>query len=299
MRVRLLKQRRHACGIAARHRSEHLLTFKNLAVLAIVVAVVLAVAGGAGWWFFIRDDAKPLTNAPAIPSDLVKSPTARTGATAVATGSGSAATTASGTPGAAAATAQAAGVPTIASGTTGSGTTFNILPDRSEAAYYADEKLASLSLPSTAKGSTKGVTGAFHLNGDGTALDPSQPSTFTVDLTTLKSDKDMRDRRVQNTLETSKFPTSTFTASSVTGFSSGIAAGDEQSLKLTGVLDVHGVKKEVTWDVKARKLGGVITAIATITFPFEDFGLSAPNIGGFVSVEDHITLQMVIVAQAS
>jgi polyisoprenoid-binding protein YceI len=287
------------------HRSELPLNIRNLAIIGILAAVVLAAAGGAGWWFFIRDDAKPLTNAPAIPADLVKSPTARAGATAAATSGASTpaagATTAFGTPGAAAATALAAAVPTIGADASGSntGTTFAILSDRSEAAYYADEKLASLPVPSTAKGSTTGVTGSFHLNADGGALDPSQPSSFTVDLTTLKSDKDMRDRRVQNTLETSKYPTATFTVSSVTGFSPTVAAGDEQSLKLTGILDLHGVKKEITWDVKARKLGNVITAIATVTFAFEDFNLSPPNIGGFVSVQDHITLQMVIVAQAS
>jgi polyisoprenoid-binding protein YceI len=285
---------------------EHPLSIKNIAIMGVVAAVVLAVAGGAGWWFFIRDDAKPLTNAPAIPADLVKSPTARAGATAASTKSASTpdastATAASGAPGAAAATAQAAAVPTIGAdaGASSGGTTFAILSDRSEAAYYADEKLASLPVPSTAKGSTTGVTGSFYLNADGTALDPSQPSTFTVDLTTLKSDKDMRDRRVQNALETSQYPAATFTVSRVTGFSPSVAAGDEQSLKLTGTLDLHGVKKEITWDVKARKAGNVITALATVTFAFADFSISPPNVGGFVSVEDHITLQMVIVAQAS
>ena len=97
--------------------------------------------------------------------------------------------------------------------------TFKILSDRSEAAYFADEKLASLPLPSKAKGTTKDVTGQFRLTADGFDLDTSQPTTFTVSLKTLKSDKSMRDNRVQNQgLETSKYPTATFTATKVTGF---------------------------------------------------------------------------------
>jgi polyisoprenoid-binding protein YceI len=263
-------------------------TLPRLLIGAIAAIIVVAVIAGGGWWFFIRDDAKLATSAPAIPSDLVKTPTAATGASASAS-----------TPGAAAQTAQAAGVPTIAAGAgaTSGGQTYTILSDRSEAAYFADEKLASLPLPSTAKGTTT-VSGTFHLSADGTALDTSQPSTFSVDLAGLKSDKSMRDRRVQSTLETGTYTTAMFTAESATGFDPSVAAGQEQTLALRGTLDLHGVKKQITWDVKARKQGSVITALATVTFPFEDFSLSPPNIGGFVSVQDHITLQVQIVAQA-
>jgi polyisoprenoid-binding protein YceI len=263
-------------------------TLPRLLIGAIATVIIVAVIAGGGWWFFIRDDAKLATSAPAIPSDLVKTPTTAAGASASA-----------GTPGAAALTAQAAGVPTIDVGAaaTSGGQTYTILSDRSEAAFFADEKLASLPLPSTAKGTTT-ITGTFRLTSDGTALDTSQPSTFSVDLTGLKSDKSMRDRRVQSTLQTSTYPTATFTAEGVTGFDPSIAAGQEQTLNLQGTLDLHGVKKEITWVVKARKLSGVITALATVTFPFEDFNLSPPNIGGFVSVQDHITLQVQIVAQA-
>jgi polyisoprenoid-binding protein YceI len=259
---------------------------RTLTIIAVAALVLVAVAA-AGWWFFVRDDAKLATSAPTIPADLAKR-----------TASPSPATAASAS-GAAAATAQAAGAPTIPAGSAAaSGTTFTILPDRSEAAYFADEKLASLPLPSTAKGATKSIAGQFQLTADGTALDAAQPSSFTVDLTTLTSSESRRDRRVQATLETGVYGSATFTATSVTGFDPGIAAGAEQSLKLTGIMDLHGVKKEITWDVKARKQGGVITALATVTFPFADFKLAPPNIGGFVSVEDHITLQVQIVAQA-
>ena len=58
-------------------------------------------------------------------------------------------------------------------------------------------------------------------------------------------------------------------------------------------------KKEVTWDVKARKDGNVITALATTKFPFSDFNIPVLNIAGFVSVQDDVTLQVQIVAQAS
>lgn len=191
-------------------------------------------------------------------------------------------------------------VPTDIAGTATSGdpNTYTIISERSEADYFADEKLASLPLPSTAKGSTTAIEGEFHLTADGLGLDPAQTSKFTVDLTKLKSDRDMRDHRVQQTLETEQFPTATFTATKVTGYDASLGADAEQTLQLTGMLDVHGVQKEVTWDVKAKKQGNVITGLATVKFAFEDFGMSPPNIGGFVSVQDHVTLQVQIVAQS-
>jgi polyisoprenoid-binding protein YceI len=234
---------------------------------ATAVAILVAAAIG-GWWFFIREDASLATNAPAIPADLKQTP--------------------------------AAAAKTPASTGSGDGLTFTIISDRSEAAYFADEKLASLPLPSKAKGTTKDIAGEFHLTADGFDLDASQPTTFTVDLTTLKSDKAMRDRRVQSQgLETGKYPKATFVATKVTGFDKSLPADQEQDLQLSGTLDLHGVKKDVTWDVKARRDGNVITALATLKFKFADFGIPILNIVDFVSVQDSVTLQVQVVASAS
>ncbi|MBI5285803.1 MAG: YceI family protein [Chloroflexi bacterium] len=227
---------------------------------ALAVAVVLAAAAGAGWWFFLREDNELATSAPAVPAELKQTPAA------VATGGGLA---------------------------------FNVIPERSEAAYFADEKLASLPLPSTAKGVTKDIEGVFYLAADGLTLDPSRPSQFTVNLKTLKSDKDMRDGRVQGQgLETEKYPTATFTVTKVTGYDAAKPAGEEQTLQLTGAMDLHGVQKELTWEAKARREGNVITALATVNFKYADFNIPVLNIAGIVSVQDNVTLQVQIVAQA-
>ena len=162
---------------------------KRLAMLGVAALVVVAAAAG-GWWFFIREDNKLATTAPTIPQDLQTT----------APGAGSA--------------------------TAGGALTFTIVPDRSEAAFFADEKLASLPLPSTARGTTKDISRSFTLTADGFDLDASKTTVFTVNLKTLKSDKSMRDSRVQNlALETGKYPTATFTATKVSGFDKSIARG--------------------------------------------------------------------------
>jgi len=225
-------------------------------------AVGLAVLAVVGWWFFVREDAKLATGPPAIPTDLV----------------------------------DATDEPPADGGDV---LTFSIISEESEAAYFVGEELASLPLPSTAKGATTAIEGAFHLTAGGSALAPGMESQFTVDLTTLTSDEDRRDSRVQAALETGLYPFATFTVTSVTGFDPAIPEGEEQALQLAGTLDLHGVQREVVWEVEARREGGVIAALATVTFAFADFQIAPPNIAGFVSVGDEATLQVQLIARAA
>jgi polyisoprenoid-binding protein YceI len=244
---------------------------RRLLFLGLPAVVLIAIAAGAGWWFLIREDNRLADAAPAIPEDL------RSNNTPAAT------TPAGATPG-------ATSVPASAGG-------FAILADRSEAAYFADEKLASLPIPSTAKGATNQITGQFHLQEAG--LDPSKESKFVVDLRRLTSNESRRDQRVQEALQTSRFPNATFVAKSLSGPVASLNPSTDTELKLTGMLEIRGVQKEVTWDVKAKRDGNVVTALATVNFKFAEFGVPVPNIAGFVSVEDDVTLQIQITAQQS
>lgn len=237
---------------------------KRVLIFGSLAAVVVIAAAVGGWWFFIREDDKLATNAPDIPDELV----------------------------------QATSTPGDETAGNGDSLTFTIIPEESEAAYFVEEELASIGLPSTAKGGTNEIEGQIHLTAEGTLAEDEQ-SQFTVGLTTLESDEDRRDSRVQQALETGTFPTATFTATSVTGYDSSIADGEEHTMTMTGTLDLHGVQRQVTWDVKARVQGNVITGLATVTFAFADFDITPPNIGGFVSVGDEATLQIQIVAQAA
>ncbi len=230
----------------------------SIAGIAVVAVLVLA----AGWWLFVRSDAKLATGPPAIPEDLIDA--------------------------------------SDAPGTDGDGTgllTFRIIADRSEAAYFVGEQLASLSIPSTASGTTGDVQGEFHLTPDGTALAADTTSQFTIGLTSLRSDESIRDNRVQGALETGLFPTATFTFTSFTGYDPLIPEGEQQDIRLTGTLDLHGVQREVTWKVELLRQANVITALATVTIAFADYGITPPSVGGFTLVGNDATLQVQLVAE--
>jgi polyisoprenoid-binding protein YceI len=240
----------------------------------VALVVVVALAGGASWWFFVREDAEPKTNPQSITPEL------RATATALAA-------------------AQARDDETPVEGDDGAasdGLAFAIVPEQSEATYLAGETLASVGLPSTAEGATQEIEGTIYLTGDGWDLDPSRSTTITVQLANLKTDEERRDNRVREALQVTQFPDATFVATSVSGVDRAIAPELEHTFQLTGLMTLHGVEREVTWEVKARREGDIMTALATVTILYEDFDITKPDIGGFVSVEDDVTLQMDIVA---
>jgi polyisoprenoid-binding protein YceI len=242
---------------------------RSLILLVAALAVVVAVAGGAAWWFLIRDEASLATEPPEIPESLAASPSPTDAA--------------------------AEDTPTAADADV---LTFTIVPEESAAAYYVDEELASIGLPSTAKGVTSEIEGEFYLAADGTALADGYESQFTVDLRNLTSDESRRDNRVQEALDTGQYPYAVFTITGVNGYDASIAEGEQQTLSLSGTLELHGVKREVTWEVEAFRQGDVISALATLTISFGDFGITPPTFAGLVSIDDEATLQVELIAQA-
>lgn len=247
--------------------------FRSLALKVGLPAVSLLLALGAGWWFFIREDNRAQKDAAAVTDEVRQAARATPTALPAATGSTPAAS-----PGAA-----AAGVSTIR------GQAYRLVPGQAQAWYLAPEKLARLPTSSVAKGTTRDVTGEVHITNEG--LDPSVPTTFTVKLTSLQSDEGMRDRRVQSALETPRFPVATFTARSLTGLPATFGA-EGIILQLTGTLDLHGVQREVTWELKVTQDGDIISVLGTLKFRYSDFNITKPDIAGFVTVEDEVTVQV-------
>jgi polyisoprenoid-binding protein YceI len=234
---------------------------------AVAAVFVVAVALSAAWYFFIREDNEPKTTSQTITPELIATTTAL-------------------------AAAEDGEAPAASAG----GLAFVVVPEQSEATYLAGETLANVGLPSTALGATNEIAGTIFLTGDGWALDPSQETVITVQLANLQTGEDRRDNRVREALNVTEFPEATFVATSVTGVDSSLDPAVEQTFQLTGLMTLHGVEKEVTWEVKARREGDILTALATLDMLYADFNITPPNIAGFVSVEDDVTLQMDIVA---
>lgn len=251
----------------------------------VLAAVIIVVALGAFWWFAIREDNKVQEEAAPV-TDEVRRAAEATPTTAPASSPAAGATTTGGaSPTAAAATAGES---------TFRGVAYRIIAGQSEAFYLAPEKLASLPTSSVARGATKDVTGEFHITADG-QLDPARPTRFVVNLTTLRSDENRRDQRVQSALETSRFPQAVFEATSISGVPAEFGTTDAV-MQLQGKMTLHGVTRDLTWELKVKRDGEILSILGTVTFKYSDFGIQKPEIAGFVTVEDEVTIQVQLFA---
>jgi polyisoprenoid-binding protein YceI len=247
------------------------------ALLVILVILLLAVGGGAAAWaLFLRgDEVAPL----ALPSVAPAASSGTAGSSGAA--AGSSATTS--LPPASAVAVDAANMP-------GSWT---IAAD-SVVGYRVREKLASLSAESDAVGRTSSITGTATIAAAGAGLSVTA-AEFSVDMTTLASDRQMRDNRLRNDgIQTDSFPTSTFKLTTPVAIPASALTGTAVDVTLHGDLTLHGVTKTVDIAAKAQLNGNVIQVLGTLGFPFSDYGINAPNIGGFVSVQDNGTLEFLV-----
>ena len=252
--------------------------------LLAVIAVVLLVIGAAAvtWVVFLKGDnvarlALP-SNAPAA-SAVGGGASAAAGASAGAAGSGGAASLAP----ASGAAIDAASIPG----------TWTIASD-SVVGYRVRERLANLSADSDAVGRTNGITGTAAIGSSGGSISLTA-ADFSVDMTSLASDKRMRDNRLRSDgIETSAFPTSTFKLTQPVAIPAAAITGSAVDVTLHGDLTLHGVTKTIDLPAKAQINGSVIQVAGSYAFPFSDYQINAPNIGGFVAVQDNGTLEFLI-----
>jgi polyisoprenoid-binding protein YceI len=186
-------------------------------------------------------------------------------------------------------TPSAAGSATSPAATPGAGTW--TVASGSVAGYRVREQLASLAAPSDAVGRTSAITGTFTLTQSASG-DAVSAASFSVDVTKLTSDQSRRDQRIHSQgLESDRYPTATFKLTSPITLPAGTASGQTIHVSATGDLTIHGVTKSVTIPIDARLTGSTIELVGSITFPFSQFGMTPPSIGGFVTVQNNATME--------
>ena len=251
------------------------------AIIAIgVVALAVAIAGAVGLWYVFFRPAGPapvsLASLPPVtatqPADD-PTPSAATEPTADPAASEDPAATA----------APADGV----SGTWAVDTSIGSGETGTFVGYRVQEQLATVGA-ATAVGRTSGVTGSLAIDGTTiTAVD------ITADLTSLQSDESNRDRQLQRQgLETSTFPTATFTLTQPIELDAIPAEGEVIEVTATGDLTLHGVANSVEIPLQARLEGGVISVAGSLPIQFADYSIQQPQGMIVLSVEDHGILEL-------
>ena len=190
-----------------------------------------------------------------------------------------------------------AALPTVAAAPSGA-TVFSVVPGQSRATFRVREQLVGVQLPSDAVGTTSAVTGRLVLRREGGVA--SEASRINVDLRELRTDDPRRDSFIrQRTLRTAEFPFAEFMPRTAAGLPNPLPASGEHSFRLSGTMLLRGVTRDITWDVTARRAGTQLSARATTTVRFGDFGMVPPRAEPVAMVVDEIRLELDLVAVQS
>ena len=165
----------------------------------------------------------------------------------------------------------------------------------SAAGYRVREQLANLPAESDAVGRTDAVTGSVTLAAAGDSVQVTA-ADISVDTTSITSDRSQRDNRLRSQgLETDQYPTATFKLTAPVDVPADAFSGGVVDVTLHGDLTLHGTTKTVDIPAQAQVQGGQLQIQGALTFPLIDYGMTAPNIGGFiVSIADQGTLEFLL-----
>jgi len=124
--------------------------------------------------------------------------------------------------------------------------------------------------------------------------------TFTVQMSTVKSDQAQRDAQFRGRImDTSTYPTSTFTLTHAISLVPLPASGTARSYTVGGNLTLHGKTRPVTVHLTAARDAGTIKLAGSIPIVFADWGIPNPSFAGLVTTQNHGTLEFLLILDRS
>jgi polyisoprenoid-binding protein YceI len=178
----------------------------------------------------------------------------------------------------------------------GNALTLQIVPGDSTVSYEVGETFFNENNRfNLAKGITPQVSGTIQVdmqNPQNSSIGP-----ITIDISQFTSDSGRRDNMIRrNFLESSRYPTATFTPTSLDGLPSSYNPSQPLTFKVTGDLTVRQVTIPVTFDVTATLDQGALQGTATTTIKLSDFGIVV-EIANMLKTEDQAKLTLNFVAR--
>jgi len=251
-----------------------------IGLAAVILVVVVAGAYGL-WYLFLRPSGPAAVGAPSLGSVSTATPlsaSASVSSSAPASSSAANATAKGGS-----------GSSTGVDGTWTVNTSIGSFADFSGSfvGYRVQEQLASVG-GNTAVGRTPSVSGSLTISG--TTVTAAE---ITADLTGLKSDDGRRDGQLSRQgLQTSQYPTATFTLSSPIDLGSVPSDGAKVTVNATGQLTLHGQTRDVTITLTAVWSGDTIEVTGSTEITFADYGIQKPSSFAVLSIADTGTLEL-------
>lgn len=176
---------------------------------------------------------------------------------------------------------------------------FVVIPAESRAGYRAEEVFFGPNNRfNVAVGTTNAVRGEIWID----RSDPrrSRIGAITVDISTLKSDANERDRMIRTRwLESSRFPKAEFTPTAITGLPDAYVPGQDLFVQIAGNLRIRQVSRPVTFATTLRLDGAALTGVASTRILMTDFGFAPPSLLGILKADNQVTLEFHFTARAA
>jgi polyisoprenoid-binding protein YceI len=167
------------------------------------------------------------------------------------------------------------------------------LEEGTVARFKVEEVLARTGFK-IATGVTSDVAGNIEFDPDGGVV--TSGSRIVVQAGTLRTDSNRRDGYVRNrTLETDTYPEVVFVPTAIDGLPADLGdVGGSHEFTITGDLTIKDQTREVSWEAQADfgADGANPAGMASVTFTFDDFGMTKPSVAVVLSVDDEILLEL-------
>jgi polyisoprenoid-binding protein YceI len=227
--------------------------------------LVIAAGGGAFAWWFLKDDAPAEVDITQAAAQVDEAP-----ATTAATDATDAATT---------------GIDGTWSVDTSIGEFSYEDSTGTFVGFRVAEELSGLG-STTAVGRTPDVTGTLTV--DSTTV---TAVTIEADMTSITTNDNRRNDKVQDALETGQYPTATFVLTEPIELGD-IAESATIDVQATGELTIHGVTQTVTIPLQAQLVDDTIVVVGSLDIVFADYGVEVPTAPIVVSADDHGPLEL-------
>ena len=147
----------------------------------------------------------------------------------------------------------------------------------------------------TVVGRTPDVKGSLIII-DETITTPEAEPLITVNMASLMTDNSARDNALKNqAIETSKFPTATFSITEPISFSNQAESLDGFETDVTGTLTIHGVSREEIITINASFNGNTILIYGELgPILLKDYDIEKPRSAVVLSVEDNALMEFQI-----
>lgn len=162
-----------------------------------------------------------------------------------------------------------------------------MVTDGSEVGYRVKEVLGGVDTEGV--GRTDDVSGSLTIQGTSII-----GTTFEVAVATITSDSTRRDSQFAGPImETAVYPTATFQLTRPIELGTIPAPGTTITAVAVGELTMHGVTRDVSFEVSARIDNGIIGVLGGIEVLFSDYDIDNPS-NGFVTTGDNGLIEFVL-----